>query len=74
MWNGYGMTTQEAIATASVLGTLAFKDGKKAIPAHDKNLMALIGENSTHMGWAIPVLKAWSKSFHAAIVAQPFEK
>lgn len=63
------MTTNEAIATAAVLGTIAFKEGKTATPCHDKNLMELIREYSTEMGAAIPLMKAWSQSWHAANLA-----
>ena len=63
------MTTNEAIATAAVLGTIAFNEGKTAIPYHDKNLIELIREYSTKMGDSIPLLKAWSQSWHAANLA-----
>ncbi len=64
------MTTNEAIAAAAVLGTIAHNEGKTSTPAHDKNLINLVAENSTGMGWSIPILKAWSQSWHAANLAK----
>lgn len=53
--------------TASVLGTIAFSEGRKSIPCHDAKLMALLGGGFDE---AIKLMKAWSHAWHAANLAQ----
>jgi hypothetical protein len=53
------------IATASVLGTIAFKNGLKCIPSLDADLLELlkgleVGNGSTK------IMKAWLKSWTIA--------
>ena len=57
------MNEQKTI-TASVLGTIAFKAGKKRVPFFDKDLMALLKGNE--IGEGLPVLNAWLASWDAA--------
>jgi hypothetical protein len=52
-----------AIETARAFGKKAFHDGKKRIPAHDAELMKLIGETSTGIGSSLPLLNAWLKAW-----------
>jgi hypothetical protein len=58
--------TATAILRASILGTLAFKTGRKAIPAQDKDMMDLIAANE---GCAIPLMKAYHKAWTSANLA-----
>lgn len=53
------------------IGKKAFKDGKKAIPALDKELMDLIRKTSTGIGSSKSVLKMWSKGWVDASLATP---
>jgi hypothetical protein len=65
------MTTEIAIISAAALGTKAFKSGKKCIPCHDSQLMALIDQNENkEMGASLPIMKAWMKSWLAANLAR----
>jgi hypothetical protein len=59
------MNKEITIIKAAVFGTLAFKSGKKCIPAHDSELLKLIGENNC----TIDLLNAWINSWHAANLA-----
>ena len=66
------MKTETAIITAAVLGTIAFNEGRSAVPAHDPELLKVIGQHEKkEMGASIPILKAWIASWHAANLAQP---
>ena len=56
------------IATAAVLGTLAFNAGMKCIPALDKDLAPLFDGMKIGEG-ALPIMKAWLASWHAANLA-----
>ena len=56
------------IATAAVLGTLAFNAGMKCIPALDKDLAPLFDGMKIGEG-AAPIMKAWITSWHAANLA-----
>lgn len=61
--------TEIKLLEASVLGTIAFNEGRKAIPCHDAKLMDLlrglpVGDE------ALRLLKAWNHSWHAANLAQ----
>lgn len=58
--------TSTEILHASILGTLAFKAGRKAIPAQDREMMNLITANE---GYAIPLMKAYHAAWHAANLA-----
>jgi hypothetical protein len=65
-------TTQ--ILQASVLGTLAFKSGKKCIPAHDADLMnmlsgRMIGQTPKGEASNIQIMKAWTNAWHNANIA-----
>ncbi len=65
------VVTKDDILEASVLGTAAFSEGRKAIPALDRGLMGLIGRipAGAPMGSSIPLLEAWSRAWHAANLA-----
>lgn len=63
------MSIETKILAAAVLGTIAFNEGKKRIPAMDKNLEPLLSGNQ--IGEGIPVLKAWLESWDAANLALP---
>jgi hypothetical protein len=66
------MKTETAIITAAVLGTIAFNEGRTAVPAHDPELLKVIGQHEKkEMGASILILKAWIASWHAANLAQP---
>lgn len=66
------MKTETAIFAAAVLGTIAFNEGRKAVPAHDKALMDIISQHEDkEFGACIPILAAWTKSWHAANLANP---
>lgn len=62
------MTTETKIIAAAVLGTVAFRAGKKRIPALDRDLAPLLAGNQ--IGEGIPVLNAWLASWDAANLAQ----
>lgn len=54
---------------AFLLGIIAFGDGKKAIPAMDKDLMGLLQGNK--VGEGLPVIKSWISGWHSAnIIAE----
>jgi hypothetical protein len=59
------MNKEIAIIKAAILGTLAFKSGKKSIPAIDSELLKLIAQNDC----TTDLLKAWIDSWHAANLA-----
>jgi hypothetical protein len=59
------MNKEIAIIKAATLGTIAFKNGKKSIPAIDPELLKLIGQNDC----TTDLLKAWINSWHAANLA-----
>lgn len=64
------MKTETAILTAAVLGTKAFKKSRVCVPAHDPELMKVIASHEKkEMGASIPILKAWTDSWHAANLA-----
>jgi hypothetical protein len=52
---------------AYALGSKAFRNGRKCIPANDTALMALIEKhkNGQTFGWTIPIFRAWSRAWHA---------
>ena len=52
----------DKIKKASKLGTKAFKDGKKAVPAHDKELMKLM--KGLKVGEGTGIMDAWIKAWH----------
>ena len=58
--------TATTILHASILGTLAFKAGRQAIPAQDKEMMMLIADNE---GYALPLMKAYHKAWTSANLA-----
>lgn len=58
--------TSSAILHASILGTLAFKNGRKAVPAQDRDMMALIADNE---GFALPLMKAYHTAWTNANLA-----
>ena len=60
------MNQETKILKAATLGTIAFKAGKKRIPALDKNLLSLF---SGEIGSSIPLMKAWIASWDAANLA-----
>lgn len=51
---------------AERLGVEAFKEGRKAIPAHDKRLWVLIQGLSRAGQSVLPVLNAWLAGWHGA--------
>ena len=60
--------TSTAILHASILGTLAFKAGRRAIPAQDRDMMDLIAANE---GYALPLMKAYHTAWTNANLSQP---
>lgn len=57
----------ELISRCMEMGKAAFHAGIMAVPAKDKNLIALLEENRYQpMGWAIEPMKAWSRGWHRA--------
>lgn len=59
------------ILQASVLGTIAFKSGKKCVPAHDSELMKMlanrqIGQTPKGHATSIQIMKAWTTAWHNA--------
>lgn len=60
------MNIEIKILKAATLGTIAFKAGKKRIPALDKNLLALF---SGEIGSSIILMRAWLDSWDAANLA-----
>lgn len=50
---------------AAVLGTKAFHEGRKSIPAQDNELLQLIAQNpNKEIGSSISLLTAWSIAWH----------
>ncbi len=65
------MKTETAIITAAVLGTIAFNEGRSSAPCQDPELLKVIAQHEKkEMGSCIPLLKAWTKSWHAANLAK----
>jgi len=60
------MNQETKILKAATLGTIAFKAGKKRIPALDKNLLALF---AGEIGSSVVLMKAWITSWDAANIA-----
>lgn len=58
------LTQQEKVVRAADLGRKAFFEGKKSVPAHDKDLMELMRGNK--VGEGIAVLDAWANAWHRA--------
>jgi hypothetical protein len=56
------MTLQQKIDRAAELGEQAFREGRKAVPAHDPNLMPLFKD--VKPGEAIEILDAWISAWH----------
>jgi hypothetical protein len=58
---------------AKKLGTLAHKNGRKCVPAHDAALLALTREAnpSGEIGhpMTVKILEAWSRAWHTAYLA-----
>lgn len=52
------------VATAEVLGNIAFHAGKNRIPCQDKELMKLLEGNK--IGEGIETLKAWERGWDQA--------
>lgn len=50
--------------TAFLLGVQAFVEGKKCIPAWDKNLEPLL--KNLQVGEGIPIYKQWLNGWHSA--------
>lgn len=61
-------TQQSEIATAEILGTIAFNSGKKCIPALDADLMKMM--EGKEVGEGLPLMKAWTKTWHNANLAK----
>lgn len=58
------MKTKQQFA-AAVLGTQAFRDGRKSIPCQDRELMALVAQNTDkEIGASLPLFEAWSNAWH----------
>ena len=59
------------ILQASVLGTIAFKSGKKCVPAWDNDLAKMfigrqVGQTPKGEASTIEILKAWTTAWHNA--------
>lgn len=60
------MNTKQQFA-AAVLGTQAFRDGRKPIPCQDPGLMALVDQNpDKEIGASLPLFEAWANAWHLA--------
>lgn len=59
---------KQQIFAAEVAGRIAFKEGKKRVPAHDANLMEIISSNQ--VGESIKPMKAWYKGWDTANLEQ----
>ena len=55
--------TATAILQAATLGTIAFGQGRKAIPAHDRAMLDLMAKNQGH---GLPLMKAYHTAWHSA--------
>lgn len=71
-----GITTTSALQLfrAATLGTIAFKAGRHAVPAHDNELMEMlsgrqVGETPVGEASTTALLSAWTASWHAANAA-----
>ena len=53
------------IFEAAFLGTIAFRDGKERVPAHDKRLMDLLTNTKVGDG-ADRILSVWLKNYDYA--------
>jgi hypothetical protein len=61
------MKTELAIIAASVLGTIAFNEGRTSIPIHDPHLYKILSElEDKEMSAGTAVMRAWATSWHAA--------
>lgn len=69
--NRHELTYSEKIDKAKELGTQAFKDGKKRIPAQDVNLEELL--RGLVVGQSKPILETWTEAWDKANLAAPIE-
>ena len=65
------------ILQASILGTQAFNNGIKRVPFHDNNLMKMLANKNFDKtkpdeATSIEIMTAWSKSWDAANLSQPY--
>jgi len=65
------MEAVRQIITAAVLGTQAFTNGARCIPAHDPELMSMLkgrplGETPAGEASTIRLLEEWANAWHAA--------
>lgn len=65
------MREVEQILTAAVLGTIAFKNGKKRVPAYDKELLKLlkgrnVGETPEGEASSVRIMQEWTNAWEAA--------
>lgn len=61
---------EDKVLAAAVLGTIAFNEGR-SVPCFDPKLMDLL--NGLRVGEGLPVLKAWTRSWDAANLAQSID-
>lgn len=54
------------VASAQIAGTIAFKEGKKRIPAHDSNVMELLKGQKPGSKTTIRIFNAWLKAWDIA--------
>lgn len=65
------MTFEAKIISAAVYGMLAFKAGKKRIPALDRDLLSLLTGNRVEDGHGVTIINAWLASWDSANLSAP---
>ncbi len=60
------MTTLSKIATAEILGTKAFNNGKLRVPAHDADLIELLRGNEVGNKENLKIIDAWLRNWDLA--------
>ncbi|WP_125411767.1 hypothetical protein [Leeuwenhoekiella sp. MAR_2009_132] len=60
------MSDLQKLASAQVLGTQAFKEGKMRVPAHDAELIKLIEGNQVGNPMTLKLLSAWTANWDLA--------
>ncbi len=70
------MKASGQILEAALLGTAAFNESRKCVPAHDSTLLEMfvgrdVGITPAGEASTVAILKAWSKAWHDANLAAP---
>ncbi len=59
-------TSTPNFVMGQVLGTLAFREGKKRVPAHDSEVMSKISGNEVGDKSTLQILKGWTYGWDLA--------